>query len=210
MLICYTNKRCAINAVLVAHSVAYRVTCVWLWVLPDPVITIVSPSGIPQPSHILCFIENLPPSGKKEWNVQHCLTVDKCALIPGSAGTISAKSNAFSPPSAPSPPPSNTIESGRDGGAQAVWQVLPSLWNGNMFLRHSWEAPHVVEQSPAGVACHPRDTSVEGRSKDESVNQFHLIKSPTNDQPPPRQKGKAVTTPWLRQRRDGAGIGGRK
>ena len=59
----------------------------------------------------------------------------------------------------------------------------------------SWEAPHSVEGSPAGVACNPRDARV--------------IHSPTDDQPPPRQEGEAVVSPFLRQLRDGAGVGGR-
>ena len=68
-------------------------------------------------------------------------------------------------------------------------------------MKHNWdEAPHRVEGSPAGVACHPRDARVEV---------VRTIMSPTDDQPPPRQEGEAVATPWLRQIRDGAGVGGR-
>ena len=59
-------------------------------------------------------------------------------------------------------------------------------------------APHRVEVSPAGVACHPRETGVKSRT----------IGSPADDHPPPRQEGEAVETPWLRKIRDGAGGGG--
>ena len=64
-----------------------------------------------------------------------------------------------------------------------------------------WEAPHSVEGSPAGVACNPRNARVKVVRK--------TIVSPTDDQPPPRQEGEAVAIPWLRQIRDGAGVGGR-
>ena len=70
-----------------------------------------------------------------------------------------------------------------------------------MILKHNWdEAPHRVEGSPAGVACHPRDAG---------VKVVTIIMSPTDDQPPPRQEGEAVALPSLRQIRDGAGVGGR-
>ena len=57
-----------------------------------------------------------------------------------------------------------------------------------------------MEVSPAGVASNPRDAS---------VKLIRTIISPTDDQPPPRQEGEAVATPWLRKWRDGAGVGGR-
>ena len=60
-------------------------------------------------------------------------------------------------------------------------------------------APHRVEVSPVSVACHPREAG---------VKDVRAIKSPTDDQPPPRQEGEAVEFPWLRQIRDGAGGGG--
>ena len=70
-----------------------------------------------------------------------------------------------------------------------------------MIVKHNWdEAPHRVEGSPAGVACHPRDARVK---VDTTV-------SPTDDQPPPRQEGEAVAMPCLRQIRDEAGAGGRE
>ena len=56
-------------------------------------------------------------------------------------------------------------------------------------------APHIVEVSPAGVACHPREAGVKANS-------------PADDNPPPRQEGEAVARPWLRKIRDGAGGGG--
>ena len=59
-------------------------------------------------------------------------------------------------------------------------------------------APHRVEVSPAGVACHPREAGVKDR----------IISSPADDHPPPRQEGEAVAKPWLRKIRDGAGGGG--
>ena len=52
-----------------------------------------------------------------------------------------------------------------------------------------------MEVSPAVVPSNPRDA------------RFKTI-SPTDDQPPPRQEGEAVATPWLRKIRDGAGGGG--
>ena len=55
-----------------------------------------------------------------------------------------------------------------------------------------------MEVSPAGVASNPRDARIK------------TTKSPTDDQPPPRQEGEAVARPWLRQIRDGAGVGGRE
>ena len=62
--------------------------------------------------------------------------------------------------------------------------------------------PHIVEGSPAVVACDPREARV------KVVIIF--IFSPTDNQPPPRQEGEAVARPWLRQVRDGAGVGGRE
>ena len=64
-------------------------------------------------------------------------------------------------------------------------------------------APHIVEVSPAGVACHPREAGVK-------VDQRRtiMISSPADDHPPPRQEGEAVAPPWLRKIRDGAGGGG--
>ena len=59
-------------------------------------------------------------------------------------------------------------------------------------------APHRVEVSPAGVACHPREAGVKDRT----------IVSPADDHPSPRQEGEAVARPWLRKIRDGAGGGG--
>ena len=70
-----------------------------------------------------------------------------------------------------------------------------------MILKRYWdEAPHRVEGSPAGVACHPSDARVEV---------VRTIISPTDDQPPPRQEGEAWETSSLRQIRDGAVVGGR-
>ena len=60
-------------------------------------------------------------------------------------------------------------------------------------------APHIVEVGPAGVACHPREAG---------VKDVRTIQSPTDDQPPPRQEGEGVESPWLRKIRDGAGGGG--
>ena len=69
-----------------------------------------------------------------------------------------------------------------------------------MIRKHNWdEAPHRVEGSPAGVACHPRDARVE----------VATTVSPTDDQPPPRQEGEAVAIPWLSHIRDGASVRGR-
>ena len=56
-----------------------------------------------------------------------------------------------------------------------------------------------MEISPAGVASNPRDARVKGAT----------IPSPTDDQPPPREEGEAVSIPWLRQVRDEAGVGER-
>ena len=50
-----------------------------------------------------------------------------------------------------------------------------------------WEAPHIVEVSPAGVACNPRDAIVKF-GKRITIK----ICSPTDDQPSPRQEGEAV------------------
>ena len=61
--------------------------------------------------------------------------------------------------------------------------------------------PHIVEGSPAVVACDPREARV------KVVIIF--IFSPTDNQPPLRQEGEARARPWLRQIRDGAGVGGR-
>ena len=36
-----------------------------------------------------------------------------------------------------------------------------------------------------------------------------ITNSPTDDQPPPRQEGEAVESPWLRQVRNKAGVGER-
>ena len=69
------------------------------------------------------------------------------------------------------------------------------------FVSYSCEAPHSVEESPAGVACDPRYAAVKVVPR--------TIPSPTDDQPPPRQKGEAVVSPLLRKIRDGAGVGGR-
>ena len=60
-------------------------------------------------------------------------------------------------------------------------------------------APHRVEVSPAGAACHPREAG--GKV-------VRTISSPADDHPPPRQEGEAVARPWLRKIRDGAGGGG--
>ena len=57
-----------------------------------------------------------------------------------------------------------------------------------------------MEGSPAGVASNPRDAR---------VKVFRQITSPTDDQPPPREEGEAVSIPWLRQVRDEAGVRGR-
>ena len=59
-----------------------------------------------------------------------------------------------------------------------------------------------MEGSPAGVACNPRYARVK-------VARIARILPPTDDQPPPRQEGEAVPKPFLRQIRDGAGVGGR-
>ena len=55
-----------------------------------------------------------------------------------------------------------------------------------------------MEVSPAGVASNPRDARVKAVT---------ITKSPTDDQPPPRQEGEAVAPPSLRQIRNGAEIG---
>ena len=68
-------------------------------------------------------------------------------------------------------------------------------------------APHRVEVSPAGVACHPREAGVK---VDVITINGGTIFSPADDHPPPRQEGEAVVRPWLRQIRDGAGRGGRE
>ena len=57
-----------------------------------------------------------------------------------------------------------------------------------------------MEVSPAGVASNPRDARVKVVTR---------TKSPTDDQPPPRQEGEAVAIPCWKQIRDGAGVGGR-
>ena len=57
-------------------------------------------------------------------------------------------------------------------------------------------APHRVEVSPAGVACHPREAG---------VKVVGTIVPPADDHPPHRQEGEAVFRPWLRKIRDGAG-----
>ena len=57
-----------------------------------------------------------------------------------------------------------------------------------------------MEGSPAGVACNPREARVK-------VGTIKI--SPTDNQPPPREEGEAVTVPSVRQIRDGAGVGGR-
>ena len=62
--------------------------------------------------------------------------------------------------------------------------------------------PHIVEGSPAVVACDPREARV------KVVIIF--IFSPTDNQPPLRQEGEARARPRLRQIRDGAGVGGRE
>ena len=59
-----------------------------------------------------------------------------------------------------------------------------------------------MEVSPAGVASNPRDARVKGV--------IRTTFSPTDDQPPPRQEGEAVAGAWVRQIRDGAGVGGRE
>ena len=61
-------------------------------------------------------------------------------------------------------------------------------------------APHRVEVSPAGVACHPREAGVIAKT----------IGPPADDHPPTRQEGEGVALPWLRKIRDGAGGGGRE
>ena len=66
-----------------------------------------------------------------------------------------------------------------------------------------WVAPHIVEVSPAGVACHPREAGVK-----VGPRRTIPIPSPADDHPPPRQEGEAVFFPWLRKIRDGAGGGG--
>ena len=65
------------------------------------------------------------------------------------------------------------------------------------------EAPHVVEKSPAGVACNPRYAVRDSRRTTKGT-----IESPADDQPPPRQEGEAMASPWYRQVRDGTGAGG--
>ena len=59
-----------------------------------------------------------------------------------------------------------------------------------------WVAPHRVEVSPAGVACHPREAGVKG---------VRMIPPPADDHLPPRQEGEGVARPWFRKIRDGAG-----
>ena len=68
-----------------------------------------------------------------------------------------------------------------------------------MVARHYLEAPHVVEMSPAVVACSPRDAG---------AKVVMSTKSPADHHSSPRQKGEAWQSPWLRQVRDGAGVGG--
>ena len=63
-------------------------------------------------------------------------------------------------------------------------------------LNH-WEAPHLVEGSPAGVACDPGETGVEGISS--------IIYASTDHQTN-RKEGEAVVYPRSRQIRDGAGV----
>ena len=67
---------------------------------------------------------------------------------------------------------------------------------------YSEEAPHSEEGSPAGVACNPRYARVKSL--------MIIIKSPADDQHPPRQEGKAGASPCLGQVRDGAGVGVRE
>ena len=64
-------------------------------------------------------------------------------------------------------------------------------------------APHIVEVSPAGVACHPREAGVK-----VDIRRTITIPSPADDHPPPRQEGEGVARPWFRKIRDGAGGGG--
>ena len=127
-------------------------------------------------------------------------------------------------------PPSRTMELGSVNGVQAVWSDLASLWlclikmmswgiiicwylcvsqkwnqkQIQIWCRlvfYYWEAPHIVEGSPASVSCNPWDARVKGVRRS--------IFSPTDDQPSPRQEGEAVFTPRSRKIGDEAGVGGR-
>ena len=57
-----------------------------------------------------------------------------------------------------------------------------------MVVRQLWEAPHVEEVSPVGVAWHPRNAGVKW-------GMTTTILSSTDDQPSPRQDGEAVPIP---------------
>ena len=59
-------------------------------------------------------------------------------------------------------------------------------------------APHIVEVSPAGVACNPREARV------EDIERFVI--STTDNQPLPGDEGEGVVTPSVRQVGDGAGM----
>ena len=56
--------------------------------------------------------------------------------------------------------------------------------------------------SPAEVACNPGEARVKWVKT--------IINSSTDNQPPPRQEGEAVVSPWSGQIRDGAGVGRRE
>ena len=69
----------------------------------------------------------------------------------------------------------------------------------NPFLRNLlyWESPHLVEGSPAVVACDPGEAGIEGIS--------NIIYASTDHQTN-RKEGEAVVYPRSRQIRDGAGV----
>ena len=55
-----------------------------------------------------------------------------------------------------------------------------------------------MEESPAGVACNPRNA--------EAKDVIAIVSSSTHHQSPPRQEGETVTRTWLTQIRDEAGV----
>ena len=144
-------------------------------------------------------------------------------------GTISALRSA-----ALAQPPSRTMESGREGGVQAVWKILAMLWlclinmmivikinNIFVYFDKYWIHNQKQIQSddetnrlfyyhwevPHCVEVSPAGVACNPR--DARVKGVTITISPTDDQPPPRQEGEGVAIPWLRQNRDGAGVRGR-
>ena len=160
----------------------HLVTKLCLYVQPPPVITIVSSSGIPQDISPLWRNAKVPPPAtKRRWKLDHF----------SKPGTISAVNSA----SASSWLPSNTMESGSDGGLQATWKFLTEL-KSELFISvediKGW--PHVVQVGPAGVGAGPNQASFWNRS------------SSTGDQLSPRQVGEAHPRNCFGQIRDRAGV----